>query len=119
MRGIAKTALVLCVSFLMALRVVAHPLVMQAPAPGLVALCTNGQIVYFSLETGQPVEGETGPEQIKCPYAGLTALNVLGASDLSFDLIASTASDRSLTQDQLRVARQPLIHAARAPPSLS
>lgn len=116
MRSLVKTALVFCVAFFVALRVVAHPLILSAPAPGVVALCSNGQIIYISLETGQPVETENQKTAVACPYAGQTALGVADKPDLDFQEVRSAFAIQAFSNDQLHTERRVYAHAARAPP---
>ncbi|MEM1341125.1 MAG: hypothetical protein AAGF68_02330 [Pseudomonadota bacterium] len=116
MHGIVKTAFVVCVAFFVALRVVAHPLILSAPGPGLVALCTNGQIIYISLETGKPVQTETGQAEIACPYAGLNALGNEGPPVVQTGDIRGSVSGIDFLRDQVTAERRSLAHAVRAPP---
>jgi len=53
-----------------ALRVIAAPLVMAAPEPGLIALCSGGQIYYVTLD-GTPADADT-PQPDRCPFLGIT-----------------------------------------------
>lgn len=65
-RGGLTTLLVLVV----ALRVVAAPVILSAPEPGLIAICSGGEIYYVNLD-GTPVDREA-PEGEPCPFHGVT-----------------------------------------------
>lgn len=116
MRGMLKPALVLLVSLLMTLRVVAHPIVLSAPTPGLVALCSNGQIIYVSLATGQPVQTGDGASDIACPYAGLTAVGAVNTVSLISEERRASAAKSVADTHQALAKRRDQAHAARAPP---
>ncbi|WP_371228494.1 DUF2946 family protein [Roseovarius sp. 2305UL8-3] len=107
----------LILAMTLALRIVAAPVIMAAPAPGLMAICTGGQIVYVSMEDGQPV-GEDAPS-IACPFFSITS--VVALAELSI------APPRSLIVTELSstigdVAPASLTRAtdnqSRAPPLL-
>ncbi len=117
MCGLITPALVIGVSLLMTLRVIAHPIVLSAPAPGLVALCSNGQIVYISLETGQPVQTGDGGLEIACPYAGLTALGEMASVSLISGEIRPSAARTVADKHQALAKRRDQAHATRAPPA--
>lgn len=118
MRDFFKMALVVCVSFFVALSVVAHPLIMSAPAPGLVALCSNGQIVYYSLETGQPVQTDNEKSEIACPCAGLHAIGSDGAWHLSPFQVSASNPAADFPSHQIHADQPDQVHTARAPPIL-
>lgn len=67
---LAGGALAPLLAVVVALRVIAAPLVMAAPEPGLIAICSGGHIYYVSLD-GTPVDPE-GPQSDPCPFLGIT-----------------------------------------------
>lgn len=66
------TACVLALVLVM--RLVSAPYVMASPAPGIMAICSGGEIIYISMKDGQPVEdsGEFATEA--CPFFGITSV---------------------------------------------
>ncbi len=60
----------LLLAVIVALRVIAAPLVVAAPQPGLIAICSGGQIHYVSFD-GTPVEPDA-PAADTCPFLGIT-----------------------------------------------
>lgn len=65
---------------ILAIRVVAQPVVMATPEPGMIAICANGQIVYVSLETGEAKTSDKVLHSGECPLsAGGTALAIIVA----------------------------------------
>jgi len=73
-----KTGIAVLLALLFAVRVVAQPMVLATPEPGLMAICSGGQIVYVSMETGLPVKtGEGGQIAADpCPFSGVTAFDL-------------------------------------------
>src|SRR6056297_809044 len=51
------------------LRLIAAPIVLSAPHPGLIAICSGGGVYYVTLD-GEPVGGDA-PEGDPCPYLGI------------------------------------------------
>lgn len=78
-----RIVLTMMVAFFVALRVIAQPLILAAPHPGVMAICAGGQIVYVSLDTGLPVETETGIAADPCPLFGVTALTDVAAPPIT------------------------------------
>lgn len=63
-----RSAVALLLGLVLALRLVAAPIILQAPAPGLMAICSGGEIIYISMEDGQPVSEGEGPASASCPF---------------------------------------------------
>ena len=76
LRGVAMVMLAL----VLAMRLVAAPIILSAPAPGLMAICSGGQIIYISMEDGQPVGEGEGPQSTSCPFFGV--MSVLPGADM-------------------------------------
>ena len=111
------TAVIL--AMVLALRVVAAPFIMASADPNLMAICAGGQIVYVSIQDGQPVDGGEGPEPEACPFFGI--MSVLAGSDAPMvEPVALTVQDvqpalaLTLPPDAL-----PYDHRSRAPPLLT
>lgn len=51
------------------LRLIAAPIVLSAPHPGLIAICSGSGVYYVTLD-GAPVDGDA-PEGDPCPYLGI------------------------------------------------
>lgn len=115
-RQFGKLGLMLVLAWFVALRVVAQPLIMAAPEPGLMALCVGGQVIYVSTDTGQPVETDTGIAADPCPFFGVTAgldlaePTVQPVEGLFTDLTPLHAASQTLSHAPV------LSHGARAPP---
>ncbi len=62
------------------LRLIAVPFIMAAPAPGLMAICSGGKIIYISMETGLPVDENVSAAGMDCPLAA--AAQVVLVTDL-------------------------------------
>lgn len=75
MRSCVQAGLCIVVAFFVALRVVAHPLALGGTEPGIVALCSGGQIIYVSLDTGQPVGTDKTADAANCPVLGKALVN--------------------------------------------
>lgn len=78
-RAIAAVLLALT----LALRIIASPAVMASPAPGIMAICSGGKIVYVSMETGLPVDESEGPASVPCPYFSITTVAAIGDAPLA------------------------------------
>ena len=63
-----------------ALRLIAAPFILASPGPGLMAICTGSEIVYISMQTGQPVGEADGHPASACPFFGIT--HVVTSADL-------------------------------------
>ncbi|MDD9726888.1 hypothetical protein PVV74_15615 [Roseovarius sp. SK2] len=116
--AICKAALTVLVALFIAIRVVAQPTILTAPDPGLMALCSGGQIVYVSMETGLPVENddETGLLADSCPFFGVTAFNLGADRTLPTPLQVPAALALFQTGTSQPVTTAPVQNAARAPP---
>ncbi|QFT91605.1 hypothetical protein FIU86_02045 [Roseovarius sp. THAF9] len=118
MTAICKAAFTLVLALFIAIRVVAQPTILAAPDPGLMALCSGGQIVYVSMETGLPVENddETGLLAESCPFFGVTAFNLSADQHLPTPLQLPAALTLLQTGTSQPVLAAPIQNAARAPP---
>jgi hypothetical protein len=99
------------------MRLVSAPYVMASPAPGIMAICSGSEIIYISMEDGQPVEDTDEYAAEACPFFGITS--VLDSS------YPPSLAPRVLTASQaativgLALPSQSLDHAylSRAPPA--
>lgn len=110
MRGL----LAVLMAFALAVRIVAAPLVLAAPGPGLMAICSGGEIYYVTLD-GTPVEGDAGKAK-PCPFAGMTLSE--GAPHLhlaGFQPVARIFAPTFTTATAPTRLRDPA-HGPRAPP---
>ncbi len=118
MDGGWKRAMALILALTLALRIVAAPMIMAAPAPGLMAICTGGQIVYVSMEDGQPV-GEDAPS-ISCPFFSITS--VVALAELSIkppQALVVVELSAAITDVAPVGAARAADNQSRAPPLLS
>jgi len=114
LKEICRAGLVAVLCTFVALRVIAQPLIMAAPEPGLIALCQNGQIVYVAWDTGAPVDAAPQPDP--CPYFGVSA--VIDGVEISLEA-PWRAFDRPTTIAVVmlvHVAPTPAANLPRAPP---
>ena len=109
-----RGALALLLGLVLALRVIAVPFVMAAPAPGLMAICSGGEIVYVSLDTGQPVSN--GPAADPCPFFGTTAALTGAGPDPARPVFAASDIPVVLPARIVPAPRRVVAHAPRAPP---
>lgn len=58
----------------LSLRVAAAPFIMASPAPGIMAICAGAEIIYISMEDGQPVEDTGEFEAEACPFFGIMSM---------------------------------------------
>jgi hypothetical protein len=118
MTAICKAALTVLLALFIAFRVVAQPAILAGPEPGLMALCSGGQIVYVSMETGLPVDkgDDTGPMADPCPFFGVTAFNLTVDQPLPTPLQVPAAIALVQTHASQPVPGAPVQNAARAPP---
>lgn len=79
-KGLLNGLITVLLALTLAVRVISAPFILAAPAPGLMAICSGGQIVYISMKDGQPVEAEDGQTGEACPYFGV--LSVLPETDV-------------------------------------
>lgn len=98
------------------LRIVAAPIILAAPEPGLMAICSGGKIIYVSMETGQPVDPEGGPADLDCPLV-IAALAVIVA-DAPIKAPQAVAQSLLSRPGPLALARHPRCcdYQPRAPP---
>ncbi|MEO1139567.1 MAG: hypothetical protein AAFW87_08930 [Pseudomonadota bacterium] len=115
-RHILHTALPVVIAFFVALRVIAHPLLLTSPQPGLMAICSGGQIIYVSLETGLPVETEDGFEAPLCPFAAGTSLDIVQQAPIAAPNRELRPEFAKTYIDQSPITRIFWGHAPRAPP---
>lgn len=109
-RGGLATLLVLVV----ALRVVAAPVILSAPEPGLIAVCSGGEVYYVTLD-GTPVDGDA-PEGEPCPFHGVT-LALVGVQPPQVILPERMAQWADWPAVSLHVqSRRARSNTARAPP---
>lgn len=103
-------------ALLLILRVIAVPFIMAAPAPGLMAICSGGKIIYISMETGLPVDDDVSAAGMDCPIAA--AAQVVLFSDPQVALPArrmiTTGADLAAIGPPAAPARTD--HQPRAPP---
>ncbi|MFN3211099.1 MAG: hypothetical protein ACE369_19290 [Roseovarius sp.] len=116
--AICKTALTILVALFVAARVVAQPLILAAPGPGLIALCSGGQIVYVSIETGLPADtGEDiGHAADPCPFFGVTSLSLAAEATAPSPFRAAHTPVATVAEDVATLAGPLRQNTARAPP---
>ncbi|MFK7939777.1 MAG: hypothetical protein AB8B82_10375 [Roseovarius sp.] len=61
-------------ALVLVMRLVAAPYVMASPAPGIMAICSGGEIVYISMKDGQPVEDNEEYAAEACPFFGIISV---------------------------------------------
>ncbi len=116
--AIHRTVLTALLALVMALRVAAQPAVLTAPDPGVIALCSGGQIVYVSLETGLPVPGEdSAPKADPCPFFGVTAFDLATAPAAPAPAPARATPRPYPAEAALADGPRRGLHGARAPPA--
>jgi hypothetical protein len=115
MRGIAAVFLAIT----LAMRIVASPAVMASPAPGIMAICSGGKIVYVSMKTGLPVDESEGPASVPCPYFNVTT--VLSVDDAPFVAPVPVVVDRVVASaPYTRPGLRPIFDARpRDPPAIT
>lgn len=118
MTAICKAALTVLLALFIAIRVAAQPTILAAPEPGVMALCSSGQIVYVSMETGLPVETDDETELLAdpCPFFGVTAFNLAVDQPQPTPLQVPAALARVHTHSSQPVPGAPVQNTARAPP---
>lgn len=70
---IGWTVILAVMACFVALRVVAHPVLLYPSEPGLIPLCSGGQVTYISISTGLPAETEHVLLTEPCPFFGVTS----------------------------------------------
>jgi len=100
-----RGALAVLIAVLVALRTIAAPVVMAAPEPGVMAICSGGQIYYVTLD-GTPVD-DTTPQPDPCPYHCLT----LALGEIETPIPTAETEARRLA---LPLPQAPAISAMRA-----
>lgn len=103
----------------MTIRVVAQPVILAAPEPGVMALCSGGKIVYVSIETGLPVEpgDDTGVRADPCPFFGVTAFDLSTATPGPAPVEVVMVQDLEPVETITRVTGFSGQNGARAPPA--
>lgn len=109
-----RHGLAVVLALVVALRVVAAPVLLAAPEPGMIAVCAGGQIYYVTLN-GDPVEGEAH-EADPCPFLGLTLALGSGVALLPAPQTVAHDAARPLPQAAAISARRLRANAPRAPP---
>ena len=117
-RDMGRAWATVLLALVLALRVVALPVVMAggAPGPGMMAICTGAEIIYIPIGGEGPTGPAPEPHHDPCPAFGITA--TLDLPDLAIPaptgrLVRSTsAPDRAARI----VARSARAHQPRAPP---
>ncbi|MHA7850702.1 hypothetical protein [Roseovarius sp.] len=96
------------------LRLIAAPIVVSAPHPDMIAICSGGGVYYVTLD-GEPVGGDI-PDSDPCPYLGIP-LSLAGLAGPVLPPVArvarvtTPARAESLVPGQIAQA-----YGARAPP---
>lgn len=118
MTAICKAALTVLLALFIAIRVVAQPAILAAPEPGIMALCSGGQIVYVSMETGLPVDTGNDPTPMAdpCPFFGVTAFALTADKPMPMPAPGPTTLARVPADVTQAVPDTPVQNAARAPP---
>lgn len=110
--ALLSLALVLVLS----LRVVAAPFIMASPAPGIMAICAGGQILYISMESGQPVEDDSEFDAEPCPFFGIMSM-LAEAHPPQIAPVSLTVSEaRPITGLAHPIDTAPQAYLSRAPP---
>ncbi|MEM8538141.1 MAG: hypothetical protein AAGF56_09795 [Pseudomonadota bacterium] len=91
---IFSAVMTVAIAMVVALRVVAQPVLLSAPAPGMIAICSGGQIVYVSLKDGDGTPSDTVLHDAKCPLSA-------SANVVVFANMALAKRDLSNAQDQI------------------
>ncbi|MGK7651409.1 hypothetical protein ACSQ76_02940 [Roseovarius sp. B08] len=118
MTAIGKAALTVLLALFIAIRVVAQPTILAAPESGVMALCSGGQIVYVSMDTGQPVDtgDDTGLAADPCPFFGVTAFDINTQKQLAPPAVVPTALNVFAASATFPIPGASVQNAARAPP---
>ena len=96
------------------LRLIAAPIVLSAPHPGLIAICSGGGVYYVTLD-GEPVGGDA-PEGDPCPYLGIP-LALAGLAGPVLPPVARVARVTTpVDAESLVPGRIARAYGARAPP---
>lgn len=61
----------------LSLRLIAAPFIIASPAPGIMAICSGGHVVYVSMADGQPVQDNEGSDRDPCPFFGIVSALVI------------------------------------------
>ena len=100
----------------LALRLIAAPIIMQAPAPGLMAICSGGQIIYISMQDGQPVDPDEGPDATSCPFFSVMSVLPGAEGPLPVPVLLTHRPVPQTEKAPLRAIRAVRDNHARAPP---
>jgi hypothetical protein len=73
--GWARGGIAVLLALVLALRVMALPMVMagNAPGPGMMAICTGSDIIYIPIGSDSPADPGEGTPHDPCPAFGITA----------------------------------------------
>lgn len=115
MNGVAATLL----AFVLALRIIAAPIILSSPVPGLMAICSGGEVVYISLKDGQPVDEGEGPTGVSCPFFSVLSALPGVESHAAAPIILAARYDFPTETAPLRAPVQFRDYQPRAPPLLS
>ncbi|MDF1669513.1 MAG: hypothetical protein P1U83_07855 [Roseovarius sp.] len=111
------TAMVL--GFVLALRLVAAPFILSSPVPGVMAICSGGQITYISMDDGQPVQDIDGAVADPCPFFGVMSVLPGGDVPVTPPLMLEVRNVRGVYVTTSHAAQPDLLYHPRAPPLLS
>ncbi|EDM70482.1 hypothetical protein RAZWK3B_05037 [Roseobacter sp. AzwK-3b] len=96
------------------LRLIAAPIVVSAPHPDMIAICSGGGVYYVTLD-GEPVGGDV-PESDPCPYLGIP-LALAGLAGPVLPPVARVARVTTPARAESLVPSQTAqAYGARAPP---
>lgn len=117
-RNRARATAAMLLALVVALRVVALPLVMAggAPGPGMMAICTGAEIVYIPIGGGSADPAQDHAHD-PCPAFGITAALALPEPDVPL-LAEAPVPFPSRPEHRARIAARPAAaHRPRAPPA--
>lgn len=115
-KPIGQVLLTFVVAWVLALRVVAQPILLNPDEPGLIALCSGGQIFYVSTKTGTPVSDKNGLAKDPCPFVGVTVAikpAIVETTGWQVELTNQVVLPPAQAEGSLELHLSP---AARAPP---
>lgn len=108
----------LALVLVLSLRVVAAPFIMASPAPGIMAICAGGEIIYISMEDGQPVDDDSGFDAEPCPFFGIMSMLADVHPPDPAPVALSVLEVRPLAGHNLPSGVIPSAYRSRAPPAL-
>ena len=116
--GWARGGIAVLLALVLALRVMALPMVMaaNAPGPGMMAICTGSDIIYIPIGGDSPADPGEGTAHDPCPAFGITA--ALDLPDLTVPALSGRLVSRTVRPAHpARVTRPSApAHQPRAPP---